>query len=39
MIRMIALDVDGTLLTSQGTLSEETVRAIRAAREKGVRVE
>ena len=38
MIRMIALDVDGTLLTSQGTLSEETVRAIRAAREKGVRV-
>lgn len=38
MIRMIALDVDGTLLTSNGTLTEGTVRAIRAAREQGVRV-
>ena len=38
MIRMIALDVDGTLLTSRGELTGETVRAIRAAREKGVRV-
>ena len=38
MIRMIALDVDGTLLTSRGELTKETVRAIRAAREKGVRV-
>lgn len=38
MIRMIALDVDGTLLTSRGVLSDDTVRAIRAAREKGVRV-
>lgn len=38
MIRMIALDVDGTLLTSRGTVSEETVRAIRAARGQGVRV-
>lgn len=38
MIRMIALDVDGTLLTSSGTLTEGTVRAIRTAREQGVRV-
>lgn len=38
MIRMIALDVDGTLLTSEGTLTEGTVRAIGAARAKGVRV-
>ena len=38
MIRMIALDVDGTLLTSRGELTRETVRAIRAAREKGVKV-
>ena len=38
MIRMIALDVDGTLLSSRGELTGETVRAIRAAREKGVKV-
>ena len=38
MIRMIALDVDGTLLNSRGELTGETVRAIRAAREKGVKV-
>lgn len=38
MIRMIALDVDGTLLTSRGEVTGETVRAIRAAREKGVKV-
>ena len=38
MIRMIALDVDGTLLTSRGTVSEGTVRAVRTARERGVRV-
>lgn len=38
MIRMIALDVDGTLLTSQGTVSGETLRAVRMARERGIRV-
>lgn len=38
MIRMIALDVDGTLLTPKGELTGETVRAIRMARERGVRV-
>lgn len=38
MIRMIALDVDGTLLTSQGVLTEGTVLAIREARAKGIRV-
>ena len=38
MIRMIALDVDGTLLTSRRELTGETARAIRAAREKGIKV-
>lgn len=38
MIRMIALDVDGTLLTSRGELTDGTVQAIRAARETGVQV-
>ncbi len=38
MIRMIALDVDGTLLTSGGKLTEGTVRAIREARGRGIRV-
>ena len=38
MVRLIALDVDGTLFNSKGTVPEGAVRAIRAAREKGVRV-
>lgn len=38
MIRMIALDVDGTLLNSKGQVTVETIRAIRAARARGVRV-
>ena len=38
MIRMIALDVDGTLLTSGGRVTEETVGAIQTARQHGVRV-
>lgn len=38
MIRMIALDVDGTLLTPRGEVTAETVRAIRTARERGVKV-
>lgn len=38
MIRMIALDVDGTLLDPEGTVTEEAAQAIRAAREQGIRV-
>lgn len=38
MIRMIALDVDGTLLTPEGTVLDGTAEAIRAARARGVRV-
>lgn len=38
MCRLIALDVDGTLLNSRGEVSEETARAIHEARRRGVRV-
>lgn len=38
LCRLIALDVDGTLLNSRGEVSEETVRAIHEARRRGVRV-
>lgn len=38
MIRMIALDVDGTLLNSRGAVTEQTLQAIRAARARGVKV-
>lgn len=38
MIRLIALDVDGTLLTPSGELTTETVKAVGAARAQGVRV-
>ena len=38
MIRLIALDVDGTLLAPGGKLNPDTVAAIGEAREKGVRV-
>ena len=37
-IRLIALDLDGTLLTSRGEVSEGNRRAIAVARERGVRV-
>jgi Cof subfamily protein (haloacid dehalogenase superfamily) len=37
-IRLLALDLDGTLLNSRGELSERNLRAIAAAREVGVRV-
>lgn len=37
-IRFLALDLDGTLLTSRGELSERNRRAIEEARERGVRV-
>jgi Cof subfamily protein (haloacid dehalogenase superfamily) len=37
-IRLLALDMDGTLLDSRGELPERNLRAIGAAREMGVRV-
>ena len=37
-IRLLALDLDGTLLNSRGQLTERNRRAIAAARERGVRV-
>jgi Cof subfamily protein (haloacid dehalogenase superfamily) len=37
-IRLIATDIDGTLLTSQGQLPEENARAIREAAERGVEI-
>ncbi|MFP4482994.1 MAG: Cof-type HAD-IIB family hydrolase [Thermovirgaceae bacterium] len=37
-IRMIVLDLDGTLLTSQNTLTEHTVRAVAACMGKGITV-
>lgn len=36
--RIIALDMDGTLLTSDKTIHPDTVRDIRAARERGIHV-
>jgi hypothetical protein len=38
MIRLLALDLDGTLLNSRGKISEQNLHAIRAAEEKGVLV-
>ncbi len=38
LIRLLALDLDGTLLNSRGEISERNLRAIAAAREAGVRV-
>jgi hypothetical protein len=37
-VRLIALDIDGTLLRSDRTISERTRRAIERAREDGVRL-
>ena len=37
-IRLLALDLDGTLLSSRGELSERNRRALREARARGVRV-
>jgi len=38
MIRLVALDLDGTLLNSQDGLSEANARAVRRVRERGVAV-
>jgi hydroxymethylpyrimidine pyrophosphatase-like HAD family hydrolase len=36
MIKLLALDLDGTLLNSRGKISETNKQAIRRAEEKGV---
>ncbi|MFO7636727.1 MAG: Cof-type HAD-IIB family hydrolase [Clostridia bacterium] len=36
MYRMIAVDIDGTLLNSQGRITEKTVDVVRRVRERGV---
>jgi HAD superfamily hydrolase (TIGR01484 family) len=38
MIKLLALDLDGTLLNSKGKVPEENRNAIRAAEERGVLV-
>ncbi|MEJ8737734.1 Cof-type HAD-IIB family hydrolase [Erysipelotrichaceae bacterium HCN-30851] len=38
MIRLIAMDMDGTLLTSDNTISDKTKEALWKAQEKGVRL-
>lgn len=37
-VRLVATDLDGTLLRPDGTVSERTVRAVRAAQEAGIHV-
>ena len=37
-IAVIALDMDGTLLTSDHTVTRETVDTLRQARDKGIEV-
>lgn len=37
-IKLIATDIDGTLLSDQGIITERSLRAIRAVRERGVTV-
>ena len=37
-IKLIALDLDGTLLTSDKKISQRNLTALAAAREKGVKV-
>ena len=37
-VRLIATDIDGTLLNRQGVISERNLRAIHAARERGILV-
>ncbi len=38
MIRLLALDLDGTLLTPRGEISERNFKAVQSARERGVTV-
>lgn len=38
MIKLIAMDMDGTLLTSDNTISKKTKEALWKAQEKGIRL-
>lgn len=38
MIKLIAIDLDGTLLNSKGEVSKEDIKAIKKAKQKGVRI-
>lgn len=38
MIKLISIDMDGTLLDSQGNLPEGNIASIRAAKEKGIHI-
>ena len=38
MYKFVAIDIDGTLLNSNGELSERTILAVKRVIEKGVRV-
>ncbi|HXW78418.1 MAG TPA: HAD family hydrolase, partial [Acidimicrobiales bacterium] len=37
-VRLVATDLDGTLLRPDGTISERTIRAVRSARDAGLYV-
>ena len=38
MYKLIALDMDGTLLKGDNTISQETKKAINLAKEKGIKI-
>ena len=38
MIKLIAIDLDGTLLNSKGEISNENIQAIKMAKEKGIEI-
>ena len=38
MYKLIAIDLDGTLLNSSGEISSENIEAIRLAKEKGIEI-
>lgn len=38
MYKLVAIDLDGTLLNSYGEISDENKKAIKIAREKGIEI-
>ena len=38
MFKLIALDMDGTLLKGDNTISQETKKAINLAKDKGIKI-
>lgn len=38
MYKLIAIDMDGTLLNSKGNLSEENIKAVKSAIDKGIKI-